>query len=148
MTKGNLLIVDDETILVKRLKMDLEDLADHIFTAHDGVEALKILNEEKIHCVVCDINMPNMNGVEVLKNLRSHHNDIPFIFFTGHGSHELMLEAAKYGAFDFLDKPFFEGLEDVITRGLKLGFNPLDDSTATEDELMSEYQKLLKNLEK
>lgn len=91
MKKGNLLIVDDETMLLKNLILNLEDHADEIYTAENGQQALKHFEDKTIHCVVCDINMPVMNGVEFIKKLREQNNNVPFIFFTGHGSQELMM---------------------------------------------------------
>jgi two-component system nitrogen regulation response regulator NtrX len=147
MMKGNLLIVDDEPILLKNLRANLEEYADEIFVANNGLEALEIIAKEDIHCIICDINMPKMNGVEVIKRIREQNNDVPFIFYTGHGNKELMFEAIKYGAFDFLNKPYFDGLEEVVSRGMKNGFSrnvPTDDTV----EMMSEYQRLLQGLEK
>ena len=110
MEKGNLLIVDDEPIILKRLKFNLEDYATNIYTAENGIEALEQLKIHQVHCVICDINMPKMNGVEVLRTIREQKNEVPFIFYTAHGNDELMMEAVKYGAFDFLDKPTITGL--------------------------------------
>lgn len=146
MAKGNLLIVDDEPLLLKRLRMNLEEYADKVYTAQDGIEALEVISREKVHCVVCDINMPRMNGVEVIKKIRSENNDVPFIFYTGHGNQELMLEVAKYGAFDFFNKPDFDGLEEVISRGLSLGFNKTSHEEA-ENTFKSQYQQLLDKLD-
>jgi DNA-binding NtrC family response regulator len=143
MAKGNLLIVDDEPMILETLKFNLEDYADKIFTAENGLEALDVLDKQKIHCVVCDINMPKMNGVELIKAIRKNDNDIPFIFYTGHGNYDLMMEAVKYGAFDFLDKPNFDGLEDVISRGMKEGFDIKSGKTPDPDTYMSELKKLL-----
>lgn len=145
--KGNLLIVDDEPLLLQRLKFNLEEYADKIFTAKNGIEALKVLAQETIHCVVCDINMPMMNGVEVLKNIRELKHTTPFIFYTGHGNKELMMEAARYGAFDFLDKPTLQGLEEVVELGLKQGTNPTG-SKKDEMTFISEYSKMLDEIEK
>ncbi len=145
MGTGNLLIVDDEPLLLKRIRLNLEEYASNIYTAADGMEALDVLSREEIHCVVCDINMPRMNGVEVIKALRARNNEVPFIFYTGHGSHDLMMEAAKYGAFDFLNKPGFDGLEEVVSRGLKEGFDR--GKPRGDDDYMSEYRKLLDQLE-
>lgn len=147
MTKGNLLIVDDEPLLLKNLKANLEEYADVIYTAVNGLEALDIIAREKIHCIICDINMPKMNGVEVIKKIRSDGNSVPFIFYTGHGNRELMLEAVKYGAFDFLNKPHFDGLEEVIARGMKSGFGH-PEKASSEDDMLSEYKKLLQDLNK
>lgn len=147
MAKGNLLIVDDEPLLLKSLKANLEEYADHIFIADNGPEALEIIDKEEVHCIVCDINMPHMNGVEVIKRIRAAGNDVPFIFYTGHGNRALMFEAIKYGAFDFLDKPLLNGLEEVIAHGMKNGFNKSHDVNEDEKEIMSEYKRLLKELE-
>lgn len=144
MKKGNLLIVDDEPLILKNLKLHFEDHADIIFTANNGLEALQILETQSVHCVICDINMPKMNGVDVIRNLRAKSNPIPFIFYSGHGNQELMLEAAKHGAFDFLNKPDLDGLEEVIRRGLKEGLGHTQDKD--EYSFMSEYSKLLAGL--
>lgn len=142
MNKGNLLIVDDEPTLVKLLTRNLKEYADNIFTAANGEEALMVLAKEKIHCVICDVGMPKMDGVQLIKKMRSDNNLVPFVFFTGIGNHELMLEAVKYGAFDFFNKTNFSGLEEVITRGLKEGFNHPTD-TGSEHDFINEYLKLL-----
>ncbi len=147
MGKGNLLIVDDEPFIIKGLRSNLEDYADEIFTANNGVEALEILGKELIHCVICDINMPKMNGVEVIKKIRANGNEVPFIFYTAHGNNDLMIEAAKYGAYDFLNKPNLDGLEDVISRGLKCGFDRQNKLEKSEDAYLSEYQSLLDDIE-
>lgn len=148
MTNGNLLIVDDEPLIVKNLKFTLEDYASEIFTAANGLEAIEVLKKETVHCIICDINMPKMNGVDLIKALRAAGNQVPMIFYTGHGNRELMMEVIKYGAFDFLDKPNMEGLEDVISRGLKAGFNRNDlETPATEDAYISEFQLLLSEID-
>lgn len=142
--KGNLLIVDDEPILVKNMRNLLEDYADEIFTAGQGQEALEILRSQTIHCVVCDINMPVLNGVELIRKIREDKNEVPFIFYTGHGNRDLMLEAAKYGAFDFLNKPSLDNLEEIVERALNRGASDQNDP---ETDFMSEYAQMLKELE-
>jgi len=136
MSKGNLLIVDDEKIILKTLKLNLEDYADEIYTAENGLEALKKFDEREIHCVVCDINMPKMNGVEVIKTIRKN------------GNKNLMMEVVKYGAFDFLNKPDLDSLEDVVIRGLKEGFDRKSGVEISTDIYESEYRKLLVQIAK
>lgn len=147
MLKGNVLIVDDEPFILKLLCMNLEDYADKIFTASDGLVALDILKKENVHCVVCDVNMPRMTGLELIKKIRTDNNLVPFIFYTGHGNRELMLEVAQYGAFDFFKKPDFDGLEESLARGLKKGFHGV---SAADDEVafISEYQKTINEFAK
>ncbi len=119
----------------------LVDCADTVFTATNGKEALKIFSKETIHCVVCDINMPGMNGVEVIKNIREKHGHVPFIFYTGHGNQQLMLEVIKYGAFDFLNKPNMQDLEDLVIKGLEHGVKGKGPKNESPSE--SDYRKLL-----
>ncbi|HXH74046.1 MAG TPA: response regulator [Bacteriovoracaceae bacterium] len=145
MNKGNLVIVDDEPTLVKLLAKKLKEYADNIFTAANGEEALVVLAKQKIHCVICDVSMPKMDGIQLIKKMRSDNNPVPFVFYTGVGNHEMMLEVAKYGAFDFFNKPDFTGLEEVIVRGLKEGFNRPSE-TGSELDFVSEYQKLLNEM--
>lgn len=147
MKKGNLLIVDDEELIVDNLRITLEDLCDRIFTAHNGVEALEIILQNEIHCIICDINMPRMNGVELIKEIRSKNMDMPFIFYTGHGNVELMKEAAKYGAFDFLDKPNLDGLLNVIKLGLEKGFSRSAQTETDWHQVETEFAKMLKDID-
>lgn len=144
--KGNLLLIDDEPILLQSLKSVLEDLADEIYTAENGSKGYEVFKANTVHCIVCDINMPVMNGVELLKKLQAENCSVPLIFYTGHGNRELMLQAATYGAFDFLDKPMLFGLEEVVTRALATRNSTAPKST--DDEFMSEYTKMLLELEK
>lgn len=145
MKKGNLLIVDDEIYIVDNLCILLRSYADKIFPAYNGIEALKVLETEEVHCIVCDINMPKMNGVQLIKEVRKRNIETPFIFYTGHGNVELMREAAKYGAFDFLDKPNFDGLYNVVTLGLQKGFER-SKHQSDWDKIESEYIKMLKEI--
>lgn len=145
MSLGNLLIVDDEPLLLQSLEYSLKDIAKKIITAVNGKEALNVIAKNEIHCILCDINMPIMNGVELIKKIRADKINIPFIFYTGHGNHELMLEAVKYGAFDFLDKPQLDGLAEVVQRGLNYGLG--NEVDADSSDFMSEYKKLLTQLE-
>ncbi len=144
--KGNLLIIDDETQLLRMLSLMLQEHCDEVFVAEDGHKGIEIFASNEIHCVICDINMPGLNGIEVIKEIRKLHNDVPFIFFTGHGNYELMLEAAKYGAFDFLNKPEFDRLDDVVIRGLRAGVSPKMIEPSPEENLSS-YRKLLERLD-
>lgn len=146
MTKGNLLIIDDEELLVRSIKFLMNEHAEKIFTAFNGAEGFKVLSEEKIHCVICDIAMPVMTGVELLRKVRAQGSDVPFIFYTAYDHNELMMQAAQLGAYDFLKKPDFDCLQEVVSRGLREGFQrPLTNSS---DKLMSDYEKILIDLSK
>lgn len=87
--KGNLLIVDDEVDLSWSMKELLEDEAHHIYIANNGEEGLAILRSQKIDCVVSDIKMPVMDGLQFIETARKLGFNMPFIFYTRHGSSEL-----------------------------------------------------------
>lgn len=146
MEKRNILLIDDEAVLLNNIKFILSQYADQVYTAANGLEGWELLQKEQIHCVICDITMPVMNGIEFIKKVRAHGINIPVIFYSGFGNHEMLKEAIKYGAFDFLHKPDFHGLEEVVMRGLSNDFtNSRGDKS--ESEILSEYQQMLQTLE-
>jgi two-component system chemotaxis response regulator CheY len=145
--KGNLLIIDDEVDILATTKGLLEDIADEIFIAYDGLQALEALKKETLHCIICDINMPNMNGIELIKTVRGLGIETPFIFYTGHGSEEHMMEVVKYGTFDFINKPNFLGLEEIAKNGLLEGLRLMKKfDREPEGSFISDYQKFIKTI--
>ncbi len=144
MSVKTLLIVDDEIKILDKLVTILSSEVESIITAINGQEALdKMALEPGISCVVSDINMPVMNGIDFVKEVRKKKNEVPFIFFTSHGDDNLVKEAVKYGAFDFVDKPHFGNLLSAVTRGMSQNFEAKEQSSDDPDSLVSEYEKLL-----
>lgn len=140
---SKILIVDDEEHIINVLKLILKSYFKNILTAQNGAEALNIINKEKnISCVLSDINMPIMDGISLIKNVRKTKNDVPFIFFTAYGNEQLMLEAIKYGAFDFVDKPYFDNLEKIVKKAVESNFSK-EDKEQQKDDFITNYQKLL-----
>lgn len=116
--KGNLLIVDDEIDLSINMKELLEDEAKNIFIANNGEEGLEILRTQKIDCVVSDVKMPVMDGLKFIEMARQLGLNMPFIFYTGHGSAELKRLAHDLGAMDLLTKPNFLNLELAVRNAM------------------------------
>lgn len=114
--KGNLLLIEDEQELSESMKELLEDEAKQIFIANNGAEALNIIEENKIDCIVSDIKMPVMDGLKFMKIARERGYDMPIIFFTGHGTEQLKKEVRELGATDLLMKPNFLMLELSIRK--------------------------------
>ena len=79
-----ILLVDDDLGLVELLKEGLEDLSFEVMTASNGLEALEVMKEGKIDCLVTDITMPGMNGVELVRNIREKNQHLPVFFITGY----------------------------------------------------------------
>lgn len=116
--KGNLLIVDDEVDLSVNMKELLEDEAKDIFIANNGKEGLEILKKYKIDCVISDVKMPVMDGLKFIQEARILGLNVPFIFYTGHGSAELKKMARDLGATDLLTKPNFLNLELAVRNAM------------------------------
>lgn len=144
--KGNLLVVDDEELITESIELMTKDHADHIFVANNARDALKTLKTQNIHCVISDISMPEINGIQFIKAAREAGHKMPFIFYTAHGNEQLMMEVVKYNAFDFLDKPNLDGLLEVVSRGLKLGLTG-QPSERNQESFESDFHTLLKKLE-
>jgi len=117
-----ILIVDDEPDVQDVLADHLKSLGAQLSFASDGVVALDLLKKEAFDIVLCDIAMPNMNGLELLAEVRHHCLPATFVMLTGFGDREKILKALRLGAIDFLDKPFdSEKLKSTITNLIEVG---------------------------
>lgn len=101
----NILVVDDERSIRNSLKDILEYEEHQVQTAENGIEALKLIKNQCFDLIFCDIKMPEMDGIDVLKKIKETNYDIPVIMISGHGNIETAVEAIKIGAFDFIEKP-------------------------------------------
>ena len=101
-----LLIEDEESIrrVMSRILKEENDQYE-ITEAVDGKQGLDLLSNGQFDLVLCDIKMPKMDGIEVLKKANDEMLNIPFIMLTGHGNIETAVEAMKLGAYDFISKP-------------------------------------------
>ena len=99
------LYVDDEPDLLEIGKLYLEEDGDFSITIIDSAETgLAILKKDQFDAIISDYQMPGMDGIELLKHIRSYGNDIPFIIFTGRGREEVVIEALNSGADFYLQK--------------------------------------------
>ena len=106
--KLNLLLADDDITTVNHLQEIIErELAGQfsIFTASDGLMALKRLKETKIHIVISDIRMPGCDGIQLLTTLREYAYGCEIIMLSGYDDYNLIRNAMKSGAWDYLLKP-------------------------------------------
>jgi len=100
------LIVDDEKSVRDSIKMILEYEKYNVFFAENGAKALVSFKENFPDAVFLDIKMPSgMDGIEVLREMKTLNAEIPVIMISGHGTFETAVEATKLGAFDYLSKP-------------------------------------------
>ena len=103
--QGSILVVDDEVGPRESLRMILKPTYD-VYTATNGQEALQFISREKIDLVTLDLKMPGISGIDVLKEIKKLHADIEVVIVTGYGTLTNAVEAIRYGAVDFISKPF------------------------------------------
>ncbi len=121
---GRLLIIDDESELREVLIAILEDTTTDIRQAANGAEGIQLLQDEKFDAVLSDEKMPKKSGLDVLKWMREHNIDTPFIIHTGYGQKEMVQEAQRLGVFAFIDKPWNEHhLIQTVQKALKMGLS-------------------------
>lgn len=101
-----ILVVDDEESVRFILKQMLETGGYSVDVANNGQEALEALKSSRFDMLITDINMPVMNGVELLNKTREEFPGMPVIFITAYGKDKIILEAMKVGLADFIEKPF------------------------------------------
>jgi DNA-binding NtrC family response regulator len=102
----SLLILDDEPQMRKLLGSLFSETEYNQLFASNGREALRMASEARIDAALVDLVMPEMNGMEVLKEIRVHHPETMVVMMTGQGGIKDAVEAIKLGAVDFLEKPF------------------------------------------
>ena len=111
MITARILIVDDDAAIRELLKEFFQGLGYEITTAANGSEALTVISQHDFDCVMSDHVMPNMNGLELLEQIRELGKKVPFLMITGYPTIEIAVEVMKRGAYDYITKPL--QLEDV-----------------------------------
>lgn len=102
---SKILVIDDQKSIRNTLKEILEYEKHKVATAQTGMEGLQLLDKEKFDIVLCDIKMPEMDGIEVLQKVMEKAPEMPVIMISGHGNIDTAVDAIKKGAYDFIEKP-------------------------------------------
>jgi DNA-binding NtrC family response regulator len=110
-SKGSILIVDDETGARESLRMILKPIYE-VHTAENGRKAIDFISQNEVDLVTLDLNMPELSGIEVLKEIKKLKPDIEVIIVTAYGTQGNAQEASRNGAGDFISKPF--SVTDII----------------------------------
>ena len=114
--EATILVVDDERSMREMLAIALRHDGYHIITAAGGQEAVRILKRASVDLLISDIRMPDMSGVDVLRQAKEIDQDIIGIMMTGFASEESAVQALNLGAHDYLEKPFNVDLAKVKVR--------------------------------
>jgi two-component system chemotaxis response regulator CheY len=106
---ANVLIIDDSSTMRKIISRTLRQAGltvDEIFEAGDGIEGLSVLAGKSVNLILSDINMPNMDGLEFIKQARASGNKVPIVMITTEGGEDIIKQALSLGASDSIKKPF------------------------------------------
>jgi two-component system response regulator PilR (NtrC family) len=147
--KSRILVVDDEESIREFLEIMLRKEGYEVTTAEDGQKALDTIKKKSFDLVISDLQMPNMTGLELLKNVRDQYPDLLFMMITAFGTTETAVEAMKLGAYDYITKPFkIDEVRIVIGNALRSKNLEVENRTLKK-ELGKEYsfQSLVGNSE-
>lgn len=126
MSEGKLIhLVDDDDAVRRSVGFMLKTSGYLVKTYESGTHFLKEAKALDPGCILLDIRMPGMDGLEVQQALHEHGIALPVIIMTGHGDVPLSVRAMKAGAIDFIEKPFEKS---VLLSAIELGFNSLHRS--------------------
>ena len=104
--KRRILVIDDEINMRHMLKVMLEREEYSVSCAEDGLTALELMEQEAFDYILCDIRMPNMDGMAFLMKAREKYPEKTYIMMSAYGTVDTALEAIKRGAYDYISKPF------------------------------------------
>jgi len=101
-----ILIVDDQPGIRILLNEVFQKEGFQTILAANGLEALKLFNEHDVDCVILDMKIPGMNGLEILQNIKKQKEEVPVMMITAYGEQDLIDVALSEGALAYFTKPF------------------------------------------
>ena len=144
MTIKRALIVDDEPDLCQLAEITLNRMGIDTVSAHNVTDAEQYLSEQEFNLCLTDMNLPDGNGIDLVKHIQQSYSHIPVAVITAYGNMESAVLALKAGAFDFISKPVdLNVLRSLVDSSLKL--KPAQDSITTDNTIIGESSEI-KNL--
>jgi two-component system, LuxR family, response regulator FixJ len=129
--KGIVHVIDDDEAMRESLSFLLGAVGIEVQTYESAEAFLKVVPAAKAGCVITDVRMPGLSGIELLRRLRELKLGIPVVVITGHGDVPLAVEAMKIGAADFLEKPFDD---EALLASVRSALNQLDQDQKRQSE--------------
>src|SRR6185369_10166168 len=118
--RPKILVVDDDPTITDGLKLILGNSGYYVRTASTGSEVLRLFEQDNFALVLVDLQLPDQEGLDVLRQIKQQSPNSEVIIITGYGSIDKAVEATKSGAFYFVEKPFEpEGLMVLIEKALE-----------------------------
>lgn len=132
-------VVDDDEAVRESLQILLETMGYAIRAYESGIAFLEECVALNAGCVLLDVRMPKMDGLEVQKHLQIKRPDLPVVVVTGHGDVKMAVQAMKAGAIDFIEKPFEE---DILLTSVRNALAHAEQAKKRDDETAEIYQHL------
>lgn len=131
MTADVIHVIDDDIAVRDSLAFLLESADFKVKTYESALQFLSLLREAEPGCVITDVRMPGMSGLELVRELNRRAVAMPVVVITGHGDVPLAVEAMRGGVIDFIEKPF---ADDTILAALRTALQREQDSREIADE--------------
>ena len=112
--KKKILLIDDEAHFVAATAKRLRRRGFTVLEAGSGPEGLRLLERETVDAVVLDVGMPDMDGIQVLRELKMRFPQVQVLMLTGHGNMEVAISGMAMGAFDYLMKPILKTTSQAL----------------------------------
>lgn len=140
-TNPDVIVVDDDSTLLEAVRRSVESVGLSVLALNDPRQCLQMLRKVKCGLLISDVNMPNMNGLELVKRVRSIRPQLPIVLMTGFADVPLAVRAIKAGAREFVEKPLDE---DTFLPLIKSCYDPefIKSDTAQTNLTASELEVL------
>ena len=143
-TEANIYVVDDDQAVRESLEWLIASVGLPVHTFSSAKELLKSFDANQPGCVIADVRMPVMSGLELQRHLHEQAPDIPVIIVTGHGELDMAVESMKDGAYDFIQKPYKQqSMLDTVQKAVRSSIMAFDSRSET-----SEFSVLMEKLTK
>ena len=128
--KPIILVVDDEKIVLELFWRILKKKEYTVLTANNDKEALELVEKEKPDLVILDLQLPGINGIEVLRRIKKIDENIEVIVITGYGTKKTVKTAMKLGAYDYITKPL---AINYLSSLIKKALSPVSPKRLTQE---------------
>jgi two-component system, LuxR family, response regulator FixJ len=132
-------VIDDDEAVRASLEFLLKTAGMTVRGFETAKAFLEVLPQIRSGCIITDVRMPQITGIDLLRRIKQHGTDIPVIVITGHGDISLAVEAMKIGAIDFLEKPFDD---EALLTAVRAALQRTADDTQRNSELTTINRKL------
>ena len=134
-----ILVVEDDVKIARLLELELNHAGYQVNCVYDGLSALRVLHEYDFDLVLLDIMMPNLDGMEVINEIRKYHSELPVIMLSAKGQIQDKIKGLDHGANDYVTKPFV--VEELLARIRVLLRNRKWAKTEQIGELLVNYSE-------